>query len=76
MRKSAPIPADAAARIAELVPEARLARRQHTVDSPKVQASQELTSLFIALYESGVTIPALAEESGLTYHSVAARIKS
>lgn len=76
MKRSAPIPADAASRIAELVPQARLARRQHQKNDPKVLASQELTNLFLVLYDDGCTISALAKEAGLTYHSVSARIKN
>ena len=75
MTRSAPIPPDAAIRISELTPEARLARRQHSVTDPKVAASKELTLLFKELYESGCTIPEIARSAGMTYHSVSARIK-
>lgn len=76
MTTSPPIPADAVARIAELTPDARLARRQHGPEDPKVLASQELSAIFISLYDQGHSISAIAQASGLTYHSVSARVKA
>lgn len=75
MRKITPIPADAEARIAELAPEARLARRQHGPDNSKVLASKELSAIFSALYDQGCSISHMAKAANMTYHSVSARIK-
>lgn len=75
MAHSLPIPPDTASRIDEIMPDARRARRQHGADDPKVVASNELTSIFKSLHESGVSIPMIAKISGMTYHSVSARIK-
>lgn len=75
MAHSNPIPPDAAVRITELAPEARLARRQHSEDDIKVRSSKELTSLFKKLHNDGCSIPAIAKAAGMTYHSVSARIK-
>lgn len=75
MRKITPIPPDAEARIQEIAPEARLARRQHGPDSPKVLASKELSAIFASLYDQGCSITHMAKAAGMTYHSVSARIK-
>lgn len=76
MAKSPPIPAPYLTRIEELAPEARLARRQHGPTDPKVVASKELTTLFKHLREEGYAISSMASAADMTYHSVAARIKS
>lgn len=76
MARSTPIPADDEARIAELAPLARLARRQHSYKDPKVQASKELTLIFKRLREAGCSINNMAKAASMTYHSVSARIKS
>ena len=76
MAKSEPIPADDEARIRELAPLARLARRQHGPEDIKVQASKELSLLFKLLYEEkGCSIANIAAAADMTYHSVSARIK-
>ena len=76
MAKAPPIPSPYVARILELAPEARLARRQHAPEDPKVVASKELTVLFKKLREEGYAISAMANAAQMTYHSVSARIKS
>lgn len=76
MARSTPIPTPYTTRIEELAPEARLARRQHLPTDPKVVASKELTEIFKKLREDGCSISAMAKAAGMTYHSVAARIKS
>ncbi|TXH09713.1 MAG: hypothetical protein E6R04_07355 [Spirochaetes bacterium] len=63
-------------KIEELAPKARLARRQHGEDDPKVVASKELTALLKELREEGHSISVLASAANMTYHSVSARIKS
>lgn len=76
MAKSLPVPPDAAARILEIAPDARLARRQHQPSDPKVLASQELSTIFIALHDQGCSISEIAKAAQMTYHSVSARIKN
>lgn len=78
MSKTKPtISADHLKRIAEIAPLARLARRQHAEDDPKVLASKELTTLFKTLaLDQGVGISNIARSAGMTYHSVSARVKS
>lgn len=75
MASSPPIDPDVSSRIQELTPEARKARRQHGDNDPKVLASAELTEIFKDLHTNGVSIPTIAKASGMTYHSVSARIK-
>lgn len=75
MTSSNPIDPDVVARIHELTPDARKARRQHGDTDPKVIASAELTDVFKSLHSEGVSIPSIAKASGMTYHSVSARIK-
>lgn len=76
MAHSAPLPVDDEARIKELAPLARKARRQHQPDDPKVLASQELTLLFKLLHkEQHCSIASLAKAADMSYHSVSARIK-
>lgn len=67
---------DILSRIEDLAPKARLARRQHSPEDPKVLASKELTSLLKELREEGHSISTLASAASMTYHSVSARIKS
>lgn len=75
MTHSAPIPPDAAMKIKMLAPEARLARRQHQENDPKVEASKELTDIFCQLRKEGCTISEIAKAAEMTYHSVSARVK-
>lgn len=71
------VPPDALAKMQELIPEARLARRQHSADDAKVIASAQLTDLFYDLHSNqNCSITEIAKAAGLTYHSVSARIKS
>lgn len=76
MTRSIPVSAADTERIEGLTPLARLARRQHMPDDPKVLASQELTRLFKDLNSQGHSVSMIAKASGMTYHSVSARIKS
>lgn len=76
MARSTPIPVDDLTRIEEIAPEARLARRQHSATDPKVLASKELTAIFKRLRNEGCSISNMAKAADMTYHSVAARIKS
>lgn len=69
------IPADVEAKIKELIPEARLARRQHEPTDPKVLASKELTEIFCKLRQDKCPISVIARAADMTYHSVSARIK-
>ena len=71
-----PIPPDAADRIAELAPIARGARRQHLPTDPRAVASREFTEILKELHEQGCTVRSLAEVADMTYHSIAARIRS
>ena len=73
-RKPDPIPPSTVAKIRSLVPEARLARRQHGPLDPKSRASVELTRILKELYAQGWTIAQLSEAANITYHSVRARI--
>lgn len=75
MTRSVPIPPDAVLRIKTLAPQARLARRQHRDNDPKVEASKELTVLFCKLRGEGCTISEIAKAADMTYHSVSARVK-
>lgn len=70
------LPPDTINKIEELAPKARLARRQHSPEDPKVVASKELTILLKELREEGHSISTLASAASMTYHSVSARIKS
>ena len=76
MARSTPISSDDRLRIEQLAPDARLARRQHSHTSPKVQASKELTEIFKRLRQDGCSISDMGKAAGMTYHSVSARIKS
>lgn len=76
MARSTPIPPEDEARIVEIAPHARLARRQHGSTDPKSQASRELTLIFKRLREMGCSINNMGKAADMTYHSVAARIKS
>lgn len=69
------ITADEINKISDLIPLARLARRQHGSGSVYVEASEELTAIFKQLHAEGATIKSISEASGLRYHSVRARIK-
>ena len=62
------------ARIKELVPLAKYARRQHQEDDPKVQASKELNKILSDLYDDGYTYDALSKVCEIKVHSVRARI--
>lgn len=75
MAYSIPVPKEIAEQIQELVPLARLARRQHKESDPKVVASRTLSKVFIDLQERGCSIPTIAKAAGMTYHSVSARIQ-
>ena len=66
---------DVVAKINELAPLARKARRQHQPDDPKVVASKELTEIFKSLIDKGHSIPEIAKVAGMAYQSVLARIE-
>lgn len=74
MAYSIPVPKEIVEQIQELVPLARLARRQHKENDPKVVASQQLSELFLNLQLRGCSITTISKAAGMTYHSVAARI--
>lgn len=75
MAYSIPVPKEVVEQIQELVPLARLARRQHTQSDPKVVASRTLSEVFVDLQSRGCSIPTIAKAAGMTYHSVSARIQ-
>lgn len=58
----------------ELVPLARLKRRQHSETDKHTVASQQFTELLKSLHEEGATVTELAKATGLKYHSIRARI--
>lgn len=60
--------------IRELVPIAKLKRRQHGENDPHTVASNALTALLKLLFEEGATFKELSRATGLTYHSVRARV--
>ena len=70
-----PIPPSIQSEIDELLPEARLARRQHSVFDVKAVASARLNDIFAYLVRSKTasTIE-ISEATGLTYQSVRARV--
>lgn len=60
--------------IRDLVPVAKLKRRQHGEDDPHTIASNSLTEILKLLFEEGATLKELSRATGLTYHSVRARV--
>lgn len=71
-----PLSADEVAELARLIPVARSARRQHAPTSPARLASERVTEvLALAHAEGRASIRELALATGISYHSVARRVR-
>lgn len=68
--------ADELAELQRLLPVARTARRQHAQDSPQRRASARVTEILaLAHAEERATVRELSAATGISYHSVARRIR-
>ncbi len=58
-----------------LLPVARTARRQHSPSSPQGAASARVTEILAAAHARGDSIRDLSNATGISYHSVARRVR-
>lgn len=68
------VPADDAARIAHLAPQARRVRHTTPLTSPLRAASAELDTLLLRYRDLGVPVARLASLAGVTYRALALRL--
>lgn len=62
--------------LSRLAPAARVARTTHSPTSPAAVASSRYTEILTAAHQRGTSVRELSDQTGISYHSVARRIRN